>query len=89
MHHFVTAVTAESWAPSYSYSITRERTAPHQSGGSPRQDNREHVMTSTIITAVAVSFLIVGTWAADLVCYQPQADSLGLLAPINTTTAWK
>jgi len=89
MHHFVTAVTAESWAPSYSYSIMRERTAPRQSGGLPRQDKREHVMTSTIITTVAISFLIVGTWAADLVCYHPQADSLDLLAPINTTPAWK
>ena len=46
-------------------------------------------MTSTIITAVAALFLIVGTWAADLACYHPQSDSLDPLAPINTTIAWK
>jgi hypothetical protein len=46
-------------------------------------------MTGTIITAVAVSFLIVGTWAVDLACYHPQADSLDPLAPINTTIVWK
>lgn len=46
-------------------------------------------MTGTIITAVAASFLIVGTWAADLVCYHPHADSLGPMASLNTTIAWK
>jgi hypothetical protein len=46
-------------------------------------------MTSTIITAVAASFLIVGTWATNLACYHPQADSLDPLAPIETTIAWK
>jgi hypothetical protein len=46
-------------------------------------------MTGTIITAVAASFLIVGTWAVDLARYHPQAGSLDPLAPINTTIAWK
>jgi hypothetical protein len=46
-------------------------------------------MTSTIITAVAASVLIFGTWAADLACYHPQSDSLNQLAPINTTIVWK
>ena len=46
-------------------------------------------MTSTIITAFAVSFLIVGTWVADLACYHPQADNLDPQSPINTAMAWK
>jgi hypothetical protein len=46
-------------------------------------------MISTIVTAIAASFLIVGTWAADLACYHPQAASLDPLGPINTTIAWK
>ena len=46
-------------------------------------------MTSTILTAVAASFLIIGAWAADLACYHPYADSLDPTTPINITTAWK
>ena len=46
-------------------------------------------MTSTIMTAVAATFLIVGTWAVDLVCYHPHADSLDPTTPLNITIAWK
>ena len=46
-------------------------------------------MTSTIITAVAASFLIVSTWAVEQICYHPQTDSVDPLASISTTTAWK
>jgi len=32
------------------------------------------------VTAIAASFLIVGTWAVDLACYHPEAASLDPLA---------
>jgi len=44
-------------------------------------------MTTTIASAVATLFLIVGVWAADLVCYHP--DNSDLTAPIKVTTSWK
>jgi hypothetical protein len=45
-------------------------------------------MSSTIITAFAVSLLIVGTWVADLACYHPYTD-LNPQSPINAALAWK
>jgi hypothetical protein len=45
-------------------------------------------MTSSITTGVTVFFLIVGVWAAQLVCYQPQAG-LDPTSPVNITVAWK
>jgi len=68
---------------------TESEQLQRQSGGLPRQSKRERVMANTIITTVAASFLIVGTWTAYLVCYHPQVDSLDPLAPISTTIAWK
>ena len=46
-------------------------------------------MTSTILTAVAASFLIIGAWAADLACYHPHADSFDPTTPITIMTAWR
>jgi hypothetical protein len=46
-------------------------------------------MTSNIITAVVISFLTVTTWAYELICYHPQADSLVPLASMSSTIAWK
>jgi hypothetical protein len=89
MHHSVTAITAQRRAPSYLFLMMRERIAPASKREASRHDNRAHVMTSTIITAIAASFLIVSAWVADLACYHSQADGFDLLAPINTTTAWK
>ena len=91
MHHFVTTVTAESGPPpSYSFlNDERANSSSVKAAGRPARIIKERVMTSTIITAVAASFLIAGTWAADLACYHPQSDSLDPLAPINTTIAWK
>jgi hypothetical protein len=42
------------------------------------------VMTSTITTAVTFLFIFVGFWAADLVCYHPQAG-LDPLSPVSVT----
>jgi hypothetical protein len=44
-------------------------------------------MTTTITSAVTVFFIIVGVWAADLVCYHPKTD-LDPLSPISLTTDW-
>ena len=84
------AVTAETRAPSYSFfNDERANSSSVKAADHPRQYKRERVMTGTIISAIAASFLIVGTWAVDLARYHPQAGSLDPLAPINTTIAWK
>jgi hypothetical protein len=44
-------------------------------------------MTSTITSAITVFFIIVGVWAADLVCYRPQRG-LDPLSPVNLTVDW-
>ena len=46
-------------------------------------------MASTIITSFTASFLLVATWAVNLVCYHPQTDSMDPLAPINVTVEWR
>jgi hypothetical protein len=46
-------------------------------------------MTSTITTALTFCFIIVGVWAANLVCYHPATASVDPMAPINVTVAWK
>jgi hypothetical protein len=45
-------------------------------------------MTSTISSAVTFFFIIVGVWAADLVCYHPQT-SLDPLSPVSLTSGWR
>ena len=86
----MTAVTVK--IPAFVYSLfngERANSFSRQCGGSRRERKREHVMTSTILTAVAASFLIIGAWAADLACYHPHADSFDPTTPINIMTAWK
>jgi hypothetical protein len=51
--------------------------------------SREFVMTSTISSAVTFFFIIiVGVWAADLVCYHPQT-SLDPRSPVSLTSGWR
>ena len=43
-------------------------------------------MASSITTSVTVFFIIVGVWAANLVCYHP-ATSLDPTTPVNLAMA--
>jgi len=45
-------------------------------------------MRSTILIGLTFSMLTFGTWAANLVCYQPQAQDIDPLAPITVTIAF-
>jgi hypothetical protein len=45
-------------------------------------------MRSTLLIGLTLSVVTFGAWAADLVCYHPQAhDGIDPLAPINFTVA--
>jgi hypothetical protein len=46
-------------------------------------------MTSTITSAIATLFLIVGVWTVNLICYHPYADNFDPMSPINVTVSWK
>jgi hypothetical protein len=45
-------------------------------------------MTSTITGAITLFFIVVGVWAADLVCYHPQAG-LDPQSPVSVATDWR
>jgi hypothetical protein len=44
-------------------------------------------MTSSITTGVTVFFIIVGVWAANLICYHPQTGGLDPTSPVSLTVA--
>jgi hypothetical protein len=86
MRHFVTPVTARAnWR--HRLMISESQQLQPQSGAAPARI-RGVVMTSTITTAVTFFFIIAGVWAADLVCYHPQAG-LDPLSPVSVTVDWK
>jgi len=86
MRHFVTPVTARADRRPRLKISESEQLQP-QSGASPAR-TRGFVMTSTITTAVTFFFIIAGVWAADLVCYHPQAG-LDPLSPVSVTVNWR
>ena len=42
-------------------------------------------MASSIATSVTVFFIVVGVWAANLVCYHPATGGLDPTTPVNLT----
>jgi hypothetical protein len=44
-------------------------------------------MASSITTSVTVFFIVVGVWAANLVCYHPATGGLDPTTPVNLTIA--
>jgi len=44
-------------------------------------------MTTSITTSISVFLIIVGVWAADLVCYHPAAGGLDPTTPVSLTIA--
>ncbi len=47
-------------------------------------------MGRTLLIAVTLSFVMVGGWAANVVCYHPQAnDGIDPLAPMKVVVAWR
>lgn len=42
-------------------------------------------MASSITTSVTVLFIVVGVWAANLVCYHPATGGLDPTSPVNLT----
>jgi hypothetical protein len=85
MRHFVTPVTARAELRPRLIITESEQLQP-QSGPSPAR-KRGFVMTSTITTAVTFLFILAGFWAADLVCYHPQAG-LDPLSPVSVAVDW-
>ncbi len=44
-------------------------------------------MACSITTSVTVFFIVVGVWAANLVCYHPATGGLDPTTPVNLTIA--
>ena len=44
-------------------------------------------MTGSITTSVTVFIIIIGVWAANLVCYHPAAVGLDPTSPVSLTIA--
>ena len=44
-------------------------------------------MTSSITTGVTVFLIVVGVWAANLVCYHPANGGLDPTSPVGLTVA--
>ena len=46
-------------------------------------------MRSTILIGLTFFVLVSGAWAANLICYSPQANNgIDPLAPLTVTIAW-
>jgi hypothetical protein len=84
MRFFVTPVTAINRDPPQGDHQGRESESSSVNRENPA-DKQEFVMTSSITTGVTVFFIIVGVWAANLVCYHPLASGLDPTTPVRLT----